>query len=81
MSPVTYRLKLPGPGKKRKNVLMKVWKSPPVSTMNIATQSEVWTEGEGELITLDTSDVDKPQLGNNLKSKQSEETNGYLKNT
>ena len=49
--------------------------------MNIATQSEVWTEGEGELITLDTSDVDKPQLGNNLKSKQSEETNGYLKNT
>ncbi len=49
--------------------------------MNIATQSEGWTEGEGELITLDTSDVDKPQLGNNLKSKQSQEANDCLKNT
>ncbi len=73
VSPVTYRLKLLGHGKKGKIVhinLMKAWKSPPVSTMTVATVSEGWTEGEGDLITLDTSDVDQPRLGNNLNSKQ-----------
>ena len=57
---------------------MKAWKSHPVSTMTVATVSEGWTEGEGDLITLDTSDVDQLRLGNNLNSKQMQEANGLI---
>ena len=73
VSPVTYRIDMPGQGKKGRIVhvnLMKEWTTP---TANVLVVPEGLSDDKGELITLDLDETEGPRLSDHLTQQQKTE--------
>ena len=76
VSPVTYRIDMPGQGKKGRIVhvnLMKEWTMPTANALAVLVVPEGLSDDEGELIMLDLDETEGPRLSDHLTQQQKTE--------